>query len=137
MTATTHGAPLALGALRLWFGLDALVTGVNAIGYLALASVLDGPLGADAATYRWIGAGLLVFSLVVGGYARATDPAPGIGRAVVAVNAGWVAASLVVAATGALDLEPLGRCWVVAQAAVVAALTVQQARAQRSSEITG
>lgn len=115
---------------RLWFGVDAVVTGGNAVGYLALAGPLADLLGGDAATYRWLGVLLLGYAAVVAAYARSTASA-GAGWAIVAANAAWVVASVEVAATGALDLEPAGRVWVAAQALVVGALAALQARSLR------
>lgn len=53
-------APNAL--LRTVLKLDAAVTGVNGLAYLAAAEVLDGPLGISAALLRPAGAALFAFA---------------------------------------------------------------------------
>lgn len=75
MTAATTFRLTATDARRRWFGLDAVVTGANALGYLALGAWLSEQLGATAATYRTIGAGLVLFAVSVGAYAAADRPA--------------------------------------------------------------
>lgn len=134
MTAPAYAEPVVAGwahgnGVRLWFGLDAVVTGGNAVAYLALAAVLTDWLGAESSTYRWLGVALAGFTLalaaVAGGMLR-----PGTAAwLLVAANAAWSLGSLVVAATGALGFEPLGRGWVLAQAVVVLAFALLQARA--------
>jgi hypothetical protein len=127
VTASMTVRSATFDARRTWFGLDAVVTGANALGYLALGGWLSDQLGASASSYRTIGGALLLFAVSVGVYA-ATDRAPRwAGWSIVAVNASWVVGSLVVAAAGIGDVNGLGRAWIVAQAVVVAALTVMQA----------
>jgi hypothetical protein len=50
-----------------------------------------------------------------------------LGWTIVAINAMWVVGSLVVAIAGLGDFTGVGRAWIAAQAAVVAALTAMQA----------
>lgn len=127
-TLATTSAPAT--RLRLWFGADAVVTGANALVYLAAAGPLAGLLGGDAATYRVLGAFLALYAAGVALYARgALGPAGG--WTIVGANAVWVAASLDVAVTGALDLDTAGRVWAIAQALVVAELALLQARGLR------
>jgi hypothetical protein len=134
MTTTAHrpAAPTTVpSARRLWFGADAVVTGGNAVVYLAVAGPLADLLGGDAGTWRGIGAFLLVYAAGVALYARSPRSTP-TGWAIVATNAVWVIASVEVAVTGALDLDAIGRGWVVAQAVVVAAFVLLQARVLRA-----
>lgn len=123
-----------IGRVPLWFGADALVTGVNALGYLVLAAPLVDVLGASTTTHRSVGAVLGVFALWVGLVARVSR-LDGIrtrgAKAVVAVNAAWVIGSLAVAAGGWGDYSAVGRGWLIAQAAVVGFLALMQARALR------
>lgn len=128
-TASTN--PAATRRTRFWFGADAVVTGVNAVAYLAAAGLLADLLGGEASTYRVVGAFLLAFTAAVALYAR-SSLSPRLGWAIVVGNAVWVIASLEVAATGALDLDGAGRVWVVLQALVVADLALLQARALRA-----
>ncbi|WP_435769587.1 hypothetical protein [Nocardioides sp. SYSU DS0651] len=130
VTGRSRSGALTAGRGR-WFAADAAITGVNAVAYLAAAGLLADLMGASAETYRWVGLFLAGYALAVGLYARSTMPVR-LGWVIVVGNAVWVAASLEVAATGAFDLDALGRGWVVAQAVVVAALAVLQARALRA-----
>lgn len=130
-STTASATDVATRRTRFWFGADALVTGVNAVAYLAGAGLLADLLGGDASTYRVVGALLLAFTVTVALYARSAL-SPRLGWAIVAGNAAWVIASLEVAATGALDLDGAGRVWVVLQALVVADLALMQARALRA-----
>ncbi|GAA1513414.1 hypothetical protein [Nocardioides humi] len=135
MTTTLNrpaARPAALAARRLWFAADALVTGANAVVYLAAAGPLADLLGGDAGTWRVVGALLLAYAALVGLYAR-SPRSRRIGWALVAANLAWVVASLDVAVTGALDLDPLGRAWVVAQALVVAGFAGLQTRVLRAT----
>ncbi|MCX6398669.1 MAG: hypothetical protein NTX33_01895 [Propionibacteriales bacterium] len=133
MTTTT--APLATATStttgRFWFAADSVVSGVNGLAYLALAGPIADLLGADAATYRWLGLFMLGYATVVGLYARSSMSARA-GWAIVLGNAVWVIASLEVAATGMFGLDGPGRAWAVAQALVVADLALMQARALRA-----
>lgn len=112
---------------RRWFTLDAVVTGANGLAYLALAGALGPLLGGSSVLYLTIGPFLVALSVGIGVFASGRG-AGLAGRAIVAINTVWVLASVVVASTGALDLAPAGRAWALAQAAVVGALTVMQAR---------
>lgn len=125
--ATTPASPTRL---RLWFGADAVVTGANALVYLLAAGPLADLLGGEAATYRVLGAFLAVYAAGVALYARGGLGSAG-GWTIVGANAVWVAASLDVALTGALDLGTTGRVWALAQALVVADLALLQARGLR------
>ncbi|MCR1785247.1 hypothetical protein KVF89_22095 [Nocardioides carbamazepini] len=129
--APTAARPAALASRRLWFGADAVVTGGNAVAYLAVAGPLADLLGGGAGTWRGIGAFLLAYAAGVALYAR-SPRSTRTGWAIVATNAVWVIASVDVAVTGAFDLDPIGRCWVVAQALVVAAFVLLQARVLRA-----
>lgn len=113
---TTDRTYFLRGALRL----DAVVTGLNGVAYLAAAGPLHDLLGASPGTLRAIGAFLLAFAVALGVIAsRAT-----VSRAAVAVvivaNAVWVVDSLVVARREMFDLSTAGVVWTFAQAAVVA-----------------
>ncbi len=130
-TTTTAGGPGALDARQRWFGLDAVATGANALGYLALASWLSEHLGASASAHRTVGAGLLLFAAAVTAYAVSTAPPRWAGAVIVRGNVAWIACSVVVAGAGIGDLTGLGRAWALAQALVVAALTALQASSIR------
>lgn len=131
MTTTAPAPAVTTRAGRLWFATDAVVSAGNGLAYLAAAGPLADLLGGDATTYRWVGAFLVLYGAAVGLYARSSMPIRG-GWAIVVGNAVWTVASLEVAVTDALDLDPAGRGWVVAQALVVAALAVLQGRSLRA-----
>ncbi|MET7952028.1 hypothetical protein [Micromonospora sp. NPDC005324] len=140
MTSIT--TPLASGAtvhqdawkpLRRWLRLDALVTGANALAYLAAAPLLSGLLGPEPALLRSIGAFLAVFTVGVLLVARQVRPAQTPTAAVIVVNLVWTAASVLVAVVGAGGLTGPGRAWAVAQALVVASFGIAQASALRST----
>ena len=128
---TPHARSATTSRPRLWFAADAVITGVNAISYLAAAGPLADLLGGDAGTYRAVGAFLAAYALAVGLYARSSMPGR-VGWGIVVGNLVWVVASLEVALTGAFGLDTAGRVWVVAQALVVADLALLQARALRA-----
>lgn len=115
------------GALRFWLGADAVITGANAVVYLAAAPLVVDLLGTSTGAVRTIGAFLLIFAGYVA-LAAVRAPERGATRAVVAVNLGWSVASIVAVAVDALDLTAVGATWAIAQALVVGGLAVQQYR---------
>lgn len=129
MSDTTTTRPTAGVALRRWLAVDAVVTGGNAVAYLAFAGWLSEHLGSSAGLLRGIGVYLLVFTgLLVAAWATRSV---GLAAAAVVGNVVWVLASVVVAALGLLDLTGLGRTWALLQALVVGALAFLQLRALR------
>ena len=132
-TATTTPAPstarpAAAGetTLRRVLLLDAAVTGVNGVAYLAGATVLDDLLGVSPSALRPIGAFLVAFAAVVAVVATRRPIPAGAVRELMAGNALWVLASLAMAATGALDANAVGTTWTVLQAATVAGFVALQ-----------
>ncbi len=121
-----HTAPSAGGWLRLVLKLDAAVTGVNGLAYLALAPLLSGLLGIPKEVQQPVGAFLLAYAVAV----LVTALRPAINRTavgvVIAANALWSIASLAVAFAGALPATTLGSIWIVLQAVVVAGFAVLQ-----------
>ncbi|GGN63328.1 hypothetical protein GCM10010112_22490 [Actinoplanes lobatus] len=118
--------------LRWTLRADALVTGANGVAYLALAGVLTDVLGYPVSVQHAVGAFLAVFAIVVGVIATRPVLSRAAVRAVIAVNVAWVLLSIVVLGTGAVEATTLGRVWMAAQAAVVAALAAIQGYALRS-----
>ena len=98
--------------------LDAAVTGVNGVAYLAAAGPLEDRLGLPASWLRTAGVVLVAFSVSVGLAAR--RPSAGAVGAIVAVNIAWVLGSLVFAIAGWGSPETAGTVWIVLQALVVA-----------------
>jgi hypothetical protein len=98
--------------------LDAAVTGLNGVAYLAAAEPLEDLLGLPAAWLRATGAVLLAFAVLVALASR--RPTPGAVSAIVAVNVAWVLGSLGFAIAGWGSPETAGTVWIVLQAIVVA-----------------
>ncbi|MFC8984320.1 hypothetical protein ACFTXK_00760 [Streptomyces sp. NPDC056956] len=121
--------------LRRFLGLDAAVTGVNALAYLALSGPLGRFLGVDDRLLLGVGAFLAVYAAGVALLAaREHPPALGV-RAVVEANLAWTVVSL---AALALWLTPTtaGAVWIVLQALAVAAFAVLQHLALRGRQAT-
>ncbi|MFI6804891.1 hypothetical protein ACIBO6_07750 [Streptomyces luteogriseus] len=111
--------------LRRFLALDAVVTGGNALAYLAFSGPLGRFLGADATLLLALGAFLALYAAGVGLLAaRRRPPALGV-RAVVEANLAWAAVSLVALALWLTPSTP-GAVWTVLQALVVAGFAVLQ-----------
>lgn len=126
--------------LRLALGLDAVVTGVNGLGYLAGATLLSDLLGPDAAPLRGIGAFLLVYALGVGLLAARETVNPAATMTVIALNTVWAIGSILAVVTGVIEFTTIGALWAVAQAMVVGLFAAVQLvglrrlRSQHSSQ---
>ncbi|MFE4054147.1 hypothetical protein [Streptomyces sp. YIM B13518] len=121
--------------LRRFLALDAVVTGANAVAYLALAGPLGRFLGAGSGLLLGLGAFLAVYAAGVGLLAaRPHPPAPGV-RIVVEANLAWTAASL---AALALWLTPTtaGAVWTVLQALTVAGFALLQHMALKECQLS-
>ncbi|GAA2424003.1 hypothetical protein [Streptomyces glaucus] len=111
--------------LRRFLALDAVVTGVNALAYLALSGPLGRLLGVGSGLLLALGAFLAVYAAGVGLLAaRRRPPALGV-RAVVELNLAWSAVSCVALALW-LTPSAAGAVWAVLQAVVVAAFALLQ-----------
>ena len=110
--------PSGRSLLRPALILDAAVTGVNGVAYLAAAGPLEDLLGLPAALLRGAGAVLLAFAVIVALASR--SPAAGTVRAIVAVNVVWAIGSVVLAIAGWGSPETVGTVWILLQALVVA-----------------
>ncbi|MEU3485651.1 hypothetical protein [Streptomyces massasporeus] len=111
--------------LRRFLALDAVVTGGNALAYLAFSGPLGRFLGADATLLLALGAFLALYAAGVGLLAARRQP-PVLGvRAVVEANLAWAAVSLVALALWLTPSTP-GAVWTVLQALVVAGFAVLQ-----------
>ncbi|GAB3756655.1 hypothetical protein GCM10028864_39320 [Microlunatus parietis] len=114
---------------RLWFGLDAAVTGLNGLGYLVFADRIAPVLGVAPALLVGVGLFLVLVTVPLIMAARAPEPRPADWLPVI-INLAWVVASIVFALAAA---EPslLGRGWVLVQAAVVGVFATLQFRSLR------
>lgn len=118
---------------RLWFLIDGLVTGVNALAYLLLSQFLPGLFGSTVALYLTVGIILAVVTiglLIVAWSPRRLGVLAGI---LVVVNILWAVASFLTAAINPFGLNGLGLAWTIVQGAVVLAFGLLQARALRAS----
>ncbi|CAL9637023.1 hypothetical protein SUDANB176_06245 [Streptomyces sp. enrichment culture] len=122
-------------ALRRFLALDAVVTGVNALAYLALSGPLGRFLGAGSGLLLGLGAFLAVYAAGVGLVASRPHP-PTLGvRIVVEANLAWTAVSL---AALALWLTPTtaGAVWTVLQALTVAGFALLQHTALKARQLS-
>lgn len=130
MTITAPARLSALFAapalLRTSLRLDALVTGVNGVAYLALSGPIESLLGLDASVGIPIGIFLTLYALAVAAIGLPASINTAAAKAVVAANAAWVVVSLAAPAEGALDVNRTGAIWAVLQAAVVGGLAALQ-----------
>ena len=118
-------------ALRLALGLDAAITGTNGVAYVALAGVLDSPLGLDETLLRGAGAALIAFSAALALLAtRRQIPATAVAVVVVA-NGVWALDSIAALALGWIEPTTGGAVWVALQAVVVAGFAALQYAALR------
>jgi hypothetical protein len=119
--------------LRRFLALDAVVTGANAVAYLALSGPLGRFLGVDSGLLLGLGAFLAVYAGCVALLAARPEPPALAVRAVVEANLAWAAVSL--AALG-LWLTPTtaGAVWTVLQALTVAGFALLQYAALRQRQ---
>ncbi|MEV0295073.1 hypothetical protein [Nocardia sp. NPDC050710] len=112
--------------LRLSLRLDAVVTGVNGLAYLALSGPIESLLGLDTGIGIPIGVFLTLYGIAVALIGASTAINTMAARMVVAGNAVWVVVSLAALLEGALDLNLAGAVWTVLQAGTVGAFAALQ-----------
>ncbi|MFD8528141.1 hypothetical protein ACFV0L_12095 [Streptosporangium canum] len=112
--------------VRLALRLDAVVTTVNGLAYLALAAPINDLLGLPVALQYGIGAFLTVYGVAVWLIARPAVVNRTAVLAAVALNALWTVASVAELVAGGLEATTLGAVWVVMQAAVVGGFAALQ-----------
>ncbi|MFF5339182.1 hypothetical protein ACFY4H_00525 [Streptomyces althioticus] len=138
MSTTPLTAPARTGApLRRLLALDAVVTGANALAYLALSGPLGRFLGIHSGLLLALGAFLVVYAAGVGLLAARPHPPTAGVRGVVEANLAWTAASFLALV---LWLSPTtaGAVWVALQALVVGGLALvqhQALKARQSSQV--
>lgn len=120
----SHARPSAL--LRWALILDAVASGAMGLLLLAAAGVLAAYLGLPGALLQAAGAILLPWTVLVAFLATRDRLRPPLLWTVVALNALWVAASLLLLVSGWVAPTALGLVFVLAQAAAVAVLTEAQ-----------
>ncbi|WP_432190172.1 hypothetical protein [Streptomyces sp. Tue6028] len=120
-------------ALRRFLVLDALVTGGNAVAYLAASGPLARLLGVGSGLLLELGLVLAVYAAAVGLLASRPEPSTWAVRAVIETNLAWTLLSF---AAVALWLSPstAGVVWGVLQALTVAGFAAFQYAALRVRE---
>lgn len=99
---------------------DAVISGATGLLMAAGAGLLEGLLGLPAALLRYAGLGLLPFAVLVLSLAKRDPLPPASVWIVIAVNVAWVAASVMLLASGGVAPNGLGYAFVLGQAAAVA-----------------
>ncbi|MFE7796662.1 hypothetical protein [Nocardia sp. NPDC057440] len=134
MTTTTATTPSYLDTLlapgpkllRTSLRLDAVITGVNGLAYLALSGPLETLLGLDTRIGIPIGIFLTLYGIAVALISAPTTINSGLVRTVIAGNAAWAVISLAALIEGALELNTVGGIWTVMQAATVGGFAALQ-----------
>ncbi|MGW3623482.1 hypothetical protein [Streptomyces sp. NPDC000880] len=118
--------------LRRFLALDALVTGVNGLAYVAASGPLGRLLGVDATVLVELGVFLALFGAGVGFLATRRQPPQLPVKVVVDANLLWAVLSI---AALALWFEPTtaGAVWIPLQALTVAGFAVLQWSALRAA----
>ncbi|MDN0198433.1 hypothetical protein [Streptomyces sp. S.PNR 29] len=119
--------------LRRFLALDAVVTGANALAYLAASGPLGRFLGVDSGLLLALGAFLAVYAAGVAWLAARPQPAAFGVRVVVEANVAWAALSFLALA---LWLSPTtaGAVWSVLQAVAVAGFALLQYAALKARQ---
>ncbi|GAB2892940.1 hypothetical protein GCM10027074_71300 [Streptomyces deserti] len=119
--------------LRRFLALDAVVTGANALAYLALSGPLGRLFDVDGTLLLELGVFLAVFAAGVGLLASRRRPSALGVRVVVESNLAWAAVSCVALALW-LTPSTAGAVWTVLQALTVAGFAVLQYTALRARQ---
>ncbi|MGR8012335.1 hypothetical protein [Streptomyces hypolithicus] len=127
----TAGANAAAKPLRIFLGLDAVVTGANGLIYLFAAGPVGRLLDLPSGFLRGIGAFLTVYGVLVAVLASRQTPSSAGTKAVVEVNLLWAVASIAAVVFGWLDQSTVGTVWIPLQGVLVAAFAVLQLSALR------
>jgi hypothetical protein len=129
ISAATRSADGAL--LRLALKADAVITGANALAYLAAFAVLDSWLGVPTEALLGVGAFLAVYSALVWKLAtRPSMPAPAV-AAVIAGNVLWAVDSLIALGLDWFSPTLAGQVVIAVQAVGVAGFAAIQYLALR------
>ncbi|MEU5316526.1 hypothetical protein AB0G67_07340 [Streptomyces sp. NPDC021056] len=137
MSATQLSALVRTGdphtALRRFLALDAVVTGANALAYLALSGPLGRLLGVGSTLLLALGAFLAVYAAAVALLASRARPAALPVRAVVEINLAWTTVSCLALVLW-LTPSTAGAVWTVVQAFTVAGFAVLQYMALKARQ---
>jgi hypothetical protein len=105
---------------------DGAISGAAGLLMLLAAGPLEAALGVPAVLLRYAGVALVPFSLGVLSLARRGDVPRGAVWAVIALNLGWVAASLLLAFSGRIAPSLPGHVFILGQAFAVAVFAEMQ-----------
>ncbi|MCP2638283.1 hypothetical protein K0817_017145 [Microbacterium sp. HD4P20] len=133
MSSTVRTSSPARSGYRLWFLVDGLVTGANAVLYLLLNQLLPELIGGTSPLYLTVGIFLLVVTVGLLVVARSGGRPAALAWVLVVINFLWAVASFVIAAVNPFGLNGFGVAWTVAQGLIVLAFGIFQARALRTS----
>ena len=130
-TTSTNASPTKLLTLRNVLLLDAVLTGVNGLVYLAAAAALATLLGPSTAVIVGLGVFMLAYAAAAA-WLGTRRPVSRLAVGLIADgNILWAVASATVVAFGWLDLTSAGTVWTLMQAALVAAFAALQLAAVR------
>lgn len=119
--------------LRNVLALDAVATGATALLMIAGGSLVASLTGLPQPLLFWAGLALVPFVALIAHYARRPRMPRIVMIDVIAINALWVAGSIAILVSGAVQPNLPGYAFVAAQAAVVALFAVLQYRALRGA----
>lgn len=132
-TTTTNAPHTNVLTLRNVLLLDAVLTGVNGLAYLAAAGALATLLGPSTVVIVGLGVFMLGYAAVAG-WLGTRRPVRRLSVVLIADgNIVWAVASVTVVAFGWLGLTTAGTVWTLIQAALVAAFAALQLAALRRS----
>ncbi|MER7169814.1 hypothetical protein [Streptomyces mesophilus] len=118
-------------ALRLFLGLDAVVTGANGLAYAVASGPLGRFLGIDSGLLLALGLGLIAYAAGVALIAARREPPVLPVRAVVEINLVWAVMSLVALVLW-FSPSTAGTVWIPMQALTVAGFAALQYTALRA-----
>lgn len=113
-------------AYRVWFRVDGIVTGLNAVAYLALHQLLPGVLGSTAALYLAVGIILAVVTVGLLVVAWSVSRPRVLPELLATINVIWAAGSFLIAIVNPFALTALGIVWTIAQGVIVLAFAIVQ-----------
>lgn len=128
--------PAGRAAARLALGLDAGLSGLNGLVFLALSGPLADAFGVDRGLVLGLGAFFVLYAGALAALAARPRIPARLLRLVAAGNAGWVVLSVAALATGLVaPAETAGDLYAIAQALLVLDFALLQVWAARRAEI--
>jgi hypothetical protein len=121
--------------LRRVLVVDGTISGLTGLLMILGASVLESALGVPAALLRYAGLSLVPFVAFVFYLARRESLSRASVWAVIAANAAWVAASVLLLVSGRIEPSLLGYAFILGQAIAVAGFAEAQYVGLRKSSV--